>query len=104
MNFRDFHAAYNDGSIYEDASWRAYDIPAMASKRHAKDALKRLGYLDTTTLGFEQARHDLGIASAMLCRHLLAMWKVWTDIATGERRAGLIMKEGTDEQRRKYFK
>ena len=98
MNFREFYKAYTDGSIREDACWRAYDIPAMASLRNAKDALKRLGYLDTSILGFEQARHDLGLVSVTLCRHLLGMWKVWMDITTGERRKGLVLKEGTGNE------
>lgn len=92
LAFREFVPKYHDGSIMQDASWRAYDIERMATERKAKNALKALGYSELNQFGFEQAARDFNLAHATQARQLLSLWWTWARIALGEITRGKLRK------------
>ena len=94
-SFKEFIAAYHDGSIQEDASWRAYDIPTMTRGTHTAKAAARLGYAsDGISIG--QLATDYGLPHARSAMGLLALWYVWSGIAGGTRKRAL-KKESINE-------
>lgn len=93
MHFKDFVSRYNDGSILEDAAWRAYDIEGMALDNHAYEALKLIQVPHRGSLNPAYARvaawYD-GVRSADRAKMLLGYWYVWRSIATGQRRRAAL--------------
>lgn len=96
MTFAEFIAAYNDYSIRNDATWRAYNIEIMQNERYAKKALKRLGY-EPTVLGFGQARADWGIETVARAKYLLGMWYVYATVSSGRQIRNLVRRQGHEK-------
>lgn len=96
LSFREFVPKFNDGTIVEDAAWRAYDIEKMATQRKALDALKTLGYRELNLFGLDKCSRDYGLKGVNHARQLLSLWWTWARIALGEVRSGLIKRENTN--------
>lgn len=95
MSFKEFIAAYNDGSILKDAAWRAYDIEAMATEMAADDAMNVLRYkMPGRRNRLGQVAEDYGIVHVTRAEKLLALWWAWARIALGERKGQLKLREG----------
>lgn len=92
-SFKDFIAKYNNGSILEDAAWRAYDIEKMMTRRRAIEALKILGYRELNLFGFDRCAQDYGLRSIAQAQQLLGLWWTWQRIALGEAKRGLVRRE-----------
>jgi hypothetical protein len=94
LPFGEFVQAYNDGSITDDAAWRAYDIESMATEQKSRDALKQLGFLRIDfSIALEQVRRDYSISTRLRTAMLLKFWRTWAQIANGERRGKLLKRE-----------
>lgn len=99
LSFGAFIPRYLDGSITDDAAWRAYDIEAMCglSLRCAIDALRAVGIRDLNPIGFEQVAQDYGLRNPTQAKELLRLWWVWSRIALGERRGKFILRSKDDD-------
>lgn len=89
--FKEFITAYDDGSIIEDAAWRAYDIETMSTCNHAFAALPLVNYPSRrhdNQYAAVAAKYDL--LTAARAEHLLGLWFVWRSLAIGDRRRGLL--------------
>lgn len=94
MSFKDFIQKYNDGSIADDAAWRAYDIEAMSGEQQAAEGLRALGmYSQGATFADVGRAYSTGM-NWIRAKHLLALWWTWAQIASGARRTRLIPREG----------
>lgn len=97
MNFKDFIAAYGDGSITKDATWRAYGIDAMVRPSSIREAMKSLGYRDFSYTGLSQLARDYGLANAPYAANILGLWWTWKRIASGEVKRRLIKRENDND-------
>jgi hypothetical protein len=99
MNFPEFIRAYSDGTIHNDATWRAYDIPAMAEvSSRAKEGLKALGMRPGDgVIAYNQVAADYGLDTSFRARHMLALWRAWLRVAHGRAKRGLIPREGSTD-------
>lgn len=96
MSFKDFIARYNDGSIADDASWHAYDIEGMATTRDAWCGVRcipKSAKRNSKDNAYTDAAIRYGLANAQVAKHLLGLWYVWSQIATGYRTRNLVPRE-----------
>ena len=97
LSFKEFLPKYFDGSIQDDAAWRAYDIERIATKRKAMEALKILGYRELNYFGLDQCTRDYNLNTLAKTSHLLSLWWAWARIALGEVKRGIPRREGIDD-------
>jgi hypothetical protein len=98
--FREFVAMYNDGSIVNDAAWRAYDIEKMVTPQHVLGAASRMHvkYLGRTVAHIvPTVAAEYGLSSPTRAAHLMGLWYVWANIACGRRKTRLILREGNEK-------
>ena len=84
LSFKEFVAAYNDGSIADDLTWRAYAIEDMVTETRYKKAMKVCGHMDTTPLGLAEFAAAYDLKSADRAKQLLGLWWTWARIVLGE--------------------
>lgn len=85
-SFKVFIDQFNDGSIAGDASWRAYDIEAMAAKGSKEFWLEE-------QLQIAEEQRTRGIMKPR-AEYLFKLWRMWRSIAVGHRRKKLILRDG----------
>lgn len=79
-SFPTFVRRYTDGTIAEDAAWRAYDIESTVTNAKARSALKSLNYRGSYYLALSKFEADYQLPNA---RHLLSLWYTWHRLANG---------------------
>ena len=75
-SFAFFVTSYISGSIEEDITWRAYDIPAMVGPRTFGLALKQLGFRDERQIC---DYHDIQYPA--FAKNLACLWYVWKNLS-----------------------
>lgn len=95
-SFAEFVKKYDNGTLDDDATWRAYDIPSMATRTHIRDALKSLGYIATREF-LSDVVADYGLYNNTRAKYLLGAWWLWTQIAIGKRKRNLVPRRIHDE-------
>lgn len=81
--FVDFLKREIDGTIWEDASYRAYDLDRRTGDRGLQDALRYVGY--SGICGLMDLRSDLrGISYTGDVAGPLLRWYVWHRLTTGQ--------------------
>lgn len=94
MYFKEFIQRYNDGSIVEDASWRAYDIAGMATHGQSLKAAKELlGGKHPKDHAFARIAAEYGLPNVNNAYYMATVWYVWNTIATGSRKGHLILRQ-----------
>lgn len=89
--FAEFILRYNNGSITDDAAWRAYDIEGMARPKHADAALPLVGYNKSRKRHpFHAVAGFYGLGSASRAEYLLRLWYVWRAIAMGDTKRAVL--------------
>lgn len=89
--FADFLQRYNDGTLVDDAAWRAYDIEGMAKVRHAQAALPLIGYNPSLKRHpYSGVASKYGLSSTARAEYLLGIWYVWRGISNGSIRRGVL--------------
>lgn len=96
----DFVGAYADGSITNDATWRAYQIEAVPPRKYAQKALKELNY-PQSEFSYGQVAADWGIGSAASAKHLLRLWYIWRELSNNRRIVGIQLRSKDNGHRRK---
>lgn len=97
ITYREFIQRYKDGSLDNDAGWRAYDIPGVATggKNRRKwpytsAALKDLGYDPRARqASLSAVAHDYGLATPGMAADTLFMWQIFLNLQRGQRMIGL---------------
>lgn len=80
MLFVEFARKYQKGTLDDDASWRAYDIPAAVTRRHMQSALKSLGFSYAGGWALSEFCAVYGIDPSE-APALLGAWWVWRSVA-----------------------
>jgi hypothetical protein len=83
MNFNQFLFAWREGTLWSDAAWRAYDIPAVVKRRHAKYALKALGLAYAGELAISHFMALYEVPSRQDAQAVLGSWWLWSQIDRG---------------------
>lgn len=97
-SFKEFIEAYDNGTITDDAAWRAYDIEGMCGNALSDDTIstKAMGILRVREIGHfnrcARVAADYDIASPARANMLLAYWWLWASIALGERTHKLTLR------------
>lgn len=89
ISFGEFASRYNDGTIHEDAAWRAYKIEDMVTLVKTIRALKRLGIRTPGLMGVQEAKMLYHLNTDIETEALLGMWQVLFEINNGYNRAKL---------------
>jgi hypothetical protein len=89
LSFNEFVEKYNDGTIHEDAAWRAYDIEGMVTLTKTIRALKRIGIRAPGLMGVQEAKALFYLHTDIETEKLLGMWQVLFEINNGYNRAKL---------------
>jgi len=84
-SFNVFIDQFNDGSITEDAAWRAYNIEAMAEKGGKQ-------FWTEEQLQIAEQQKTRGMMKPR-AEYLFKLWRMWRSIATGHRRKCLILRD-----------
>jgi len=87
--FKRFVQAYNDGTVADDVSWRAYNIEAMADAAGDKRIREGLASVPTVWdrtaltnhMALAQVAADYGLGSPERAGFLLALWRTWFRVA-----------------------
>lgn len=102
-SFREFVTRYYNGSLEDDAGWRAYDFHAAARRRSQRyvgfltTALKTLGYdYRTRSLSLGQCCADYGLATPGQAQDMLIMWRIFVNLQNGLKMVGLPLREITN--------
>lgn len=92
-SFREFREAYQNGTIVEDATWRAYDIEDMVNPTRSGEGLRQLTNYQADYFGYAAFAAIYGIENAQRAQFLLGLWRTWQRIATGEVKQRLKLRE-----------
>ena len=78
----DFLEMWRKNTLDKDATWRGYEILAVAGPEHVKPALKklRLGYAGDLGVSEFMAQH--GIKDRLEAEAILSSWYVWHRLRT----------------------
>lgn len=100
MSFNQFLFKHRNGTLYEDAGWRAYDFYASVQARHVRKALKKLGlaYAGELAIPHFMALYDLQDREAAM--KLVGGWWLWSQVDQGRHVVGLVKRAGTPETTR----
>lgn len=100
MTYPEFLEAYQDGSLENDAGWRAYDIPAVAARSTSRTqgllrkGLKQAGFDSRhPALGICAIASQYGLATPGMARDTLIMWQILVNLQNGLRMVGLPVRE-----------
>jgi hypothetical protein len=74
ISFKEFIDAYQDGSIENNITWRAYDIKNATMPIHTKQAIRNLCYKYAREHAIPKIQADYGLASATETAALLGYW------------------------------
>lgn len=95
-SFKDFVIAYNDGTIVQDAAWRAYDIENMVNERQSNEGLRAVYSPrhrgEPMPIRYSSCAAEYGLGSGDRAKLLLGLWQVWAGIASGVRRKGMPLR------------
>jgi hypothetical protein len=89
MNFVEFAQKYKEDTLWDDASWRAYNIPAMVGEDDARKGARHMGF------GIYEAFADIGSYFDMPAEQVklvLGLWYVWRRTALGRMGKRILKK------------
>jgi hypothetical protein len=80
MSFVDFAKRYMNGTLEDDVTWRAYDIPAMVKAQHYNEGRKIIGFATYESYSDIGVYYDLPPEQV---KQILGLWVVWCRIVEG---------------------
>lgn len=97
MNFNRFMFKYRDGTLDDDAAWRAYDFIASVKDRHVRKALKALGLAYAGELAVPHFMALYGFEDRTEATLLVGAWWLWSQVDSGRAVVGLVRRAGKPE-------
>lgn len=101
MTFNQFIRKYREGTLDDDAAWRAYDFKASVKDRHVKKALKAIGlaYAGELAVPHFMALYSMPLEgmSRVEAETALGAWWLWSQVDAGRAVVGLVRRPGKPE-------
>lgn len=94
-SFNRFKHMWDDKTLQNDVTWRAYDIPAALREKHATAALKALGLSYAGEHAMVQFMALYEVRDPRLAPKILGGWWLWSRLAQGRRIRGVKLRSAT---------